>query len=252
MSISGIGGSSIDAVEQFEAQGSTIEAGSSEKVAGASTAAIVKGKTDVCVGDSCVIIDAGETGLTKGQLAAISDAFRDFIVQNPGADLTRSGTTVLGSARGSSESDQEFARVVAQFVGYNLPKGWNGDQVRTVIYVGSAAELQMPASTAGKLDRSWVKDRNPQTEYTLRLNMSWKDHATNPSGLARTMIHEYLHRKDEMGFTGGRRVTEEHRSLDEKARNLLADYGLAGGGCQSVGDSILPWIAPAYPGCAGK
>ena len=226
---------------------------STVKTAAVRDAGLYKGKVDICAAGSCVTVNTGDAGITQNQIDAFSRAFHEFIVKNPGADLTSSGTAVLSSARGGSPQDENIVRITSQFVGYNLPRGWNNDQVRTIIYAGSASQIQLPDSTAGRLDSVWSRDKTPETEYTMRLNMDWKDHRTNPSGLARTMIHEYLHRQDELGFSGGGRVTNAHQALDEKARGLLHDYGLGGSGCQSVGDSLLPMLfSPDYPGCHTK
>lgn len=252
MAIDGIGVPSTEALDQYQASDDVVNVASTEKATAVNSAEVFKGKVSICAGGSCVRVNAGETGLTQSQMDTFAHSFHDFIQKNPGADLTTSGTAVLGSMRGGSKEDENIARVTAQFVGYKLPKGWNSSEVRTILYAGSASELRMDSSTAGKMDRAWFRDRTPQTEYTMRLNMSWKDHRTNPSGLARTMIHEYLHRDDELGFSGGGLVTEEHQKLDEKARSLLHEYGLGGGGCQSAGDSWLPWVAPSYPGCESK
>jgi hypothetical protein len=84
----------------------------------------------------------------------------------------------------------------------------------------------------------------PEGMYQMILNMEWKNHRTNPSELARTMFHEWLHRRDEMGMgLGG----VGHRALDAEARRRLKAYGLGAGGCSSVGD--IPLFGPAYPGC---
>lgn len=252
MAISGIGYPAAKVLGKYQANDDVVNVKSTEKAASVNSADVLKGKINICAGASCVLVNAGDVGLTRPQVNDFARAFHAFIVKNPGADLATSGTAVFGPARSGSKEDENFARVVAQFVGYNLPKGWNSTQVRTVIYAGSASALEMPNSTAGRLDRIWVKDRTPQTEYTLKLNMGWGDHRANPSGLARTMIHEYLHREDQLGFKGGRRVTEEHQQLDATARNLLHEYGLNGGGCQAVGESIFPWVSPDYPGCGNK
>ena len=250
MSITGIDFNSVTNLESYD---DVIETGSATKASEVGEPRRVKGKTDICNGNACVRIDAGEVGLTATQIAAISRSFGDFINKNSGADLTKSGTAVITKTMKGSQDDANLVRVVAQFVGHNLPKGWNSKEARTVIYVGTAPELKVPNSTSGDFSPSWAPKRRPQIEHEIKINMGWKDHRTNPSGVARTLIHEYLHRKDELGNAGGRATTKEHLELDAEARKRLDQYGLSGGGCQPVGDeSIASWFLPYFPGCDKK
>jgi len=251
MAITGIDFNSVSSLQDYD---DVIETGSAQKASEVGTPKRVTGKTSICNGDACVRIDAGETGLTETQIATIARSFGDFIARNPGADLSKSGTAVITKTIKGSEEDANLVRVVAQFVGHNLPKGWNSEEARTVIYVGTAPELKFPNSTSGDFVPVWSLERKPQIEHEIKINMTWKDHRTNPSGIARTLIHEYLHRKDEMGNAGGRSTTPEHLKLDAEARKRLDDYGLGGGGCQPVGDeSILSgWFVPYFPGCDKK
>lgn len=194
----------------------------------------------ICADNACVFVDAGSGGMTEQGIARFSFAYRDFIRANDGLDLSPYRADVVGLDR----EDVRRVSVASQFIGYNLPNGWGN----TRIFAGSSRNVDMPGDSAGRMDRTWVRSRTPQEEYHMSINMDWGDHRINPSGLARTMIHEYLHRQDQMGMVTI--VNDQHRAIDAEARNRIMDYGLGTGGCLPVGGGFLFGLfPPTYPGC---
>ncbi|MEQ1709496.1 MAG: RHS repeat-associated core domain-containing protein [Terricaulis sp.] len=178
--------------------------------------------------------DSSDVDLTPAQIRMLAAAFREFIYLNDEADLKYRGATI---GYGFSLLDENLVRAVSQFIGANLRRGGWGD---TVIYGGN----YLGRDVAGQAH--WERQREVgRGVYSIKLNMNWGDHRTNPSGLARTMIHEYLHRRDNMGMEF--RNSPVHQAIDAEARRRLVIYGLAGGGCAPVGGH---WpFPPSYPGC---
>ena len=187
----------------------------------------------------CVQVRGGEA-LSDKDKEALASAYRDFIVKNDGADLSEHSADVIGYTK----EDAAKVRVASQFIGANLPDGWRN----TRIIAGSGDDLRMSSDTAGNTEWQKIATDDPPELYIVKINMDWGDHRTNPSGLARTMIHESLHRHDEGGWVTV--VNEKHRALDTEARNRLQDYGLGAGGCLPVGEFLWGLLPPTYPGCS--
>jgi len=99
----------------------------------------------------------------------------------------------------------------------------------------------------GDYDNDTLYWSNSSTYVTLY--MSFGQHRTNGSELARTLVHERLHFPDELGPTGGTRATADHVALDEHAKSNLRTWGLDGGGCSSVGGGFWGLILPSFTGC---
>jgi hypothetical protein len=60
------------------------------------------------------------------------------------------------------------------------------------------------------------------------------------------LTHEYLHR-DERDI---RFHTRAHRALDDRAKALIKEWGLAGMGCPALGSRTLFGLGPPfYSGC---
>ncbi|WP_133118598.1 RHS repeat-associated core domain-containing protein, partial [Paremcibacter congregatus] len=193
----------------------------------------------------CVTVETGsENKLTYRETIFVESNFSNFIWNNDNLDISENGTKVPGSP------DKKEIELVSQFVGTIFPGVWSD----TSIQDATNGQQKLDQSTAGKLDRSWVRDRDPQTGYTMRLNMNFMKGImrNNASALARTMIHEILHRDDLRGLIFGH--NDRHRSLDAEAIQMLNTHGLAGGGCPSIpgrwtGDYFFFEIGPSYPGC---
>jgi RHS repeat-associated protein len=180
---------------------------------------------------SCVGVDGdGEVAdddLTNNQASQLSTAFAGFIAANNGANLSSFGATVLRDAKpGVTGGIVAMVRAVSQFIGANLKGGWSD----TVINV-TGFEM---GDDAGRLD--YLKNAAfPNGVYVANINplQSQADHYENPTSIARTLTHEYLHRPDQYGFISG--YNDAHRALDEKAKGLIKQWGLDGMGCPAIG-----------------
>jgi hypothetical protein len=117
-----------------------------------------------------------------------------------------------------------MVRVTSQFVGANLKNGWGNTTIRI--------DERLGADNAGRLDYV-TNQSHPNGVYELLINPFFADHRTNPSSIARTLTHEYLHRPDQLGPMP--RNNEAHVTLDERAKALISRWGLAGGGCPGAG-----------------
>ena len=224
-------------------------------------------KTKICTQEgtavSCVIIRDGLDELTRlsdAQKKSFSTAFKTFI-KNASADgkkldISKYGTGVTSADFRTSKqikSDIALLNATTQFVGYNVitrkksRQNWNSVTIYSTFTGGRAKPYTqpIPASTGGEMQCGWYRDRNPQNVCSMYINMDWGDHRTNPSGLARTIIHEFLHHEKEMGAIVS--VNQKHRKLDQRARAMLREWGLADGGCKPVNESFL--FGPSYPGC---
>ncbi|MEM7042721.1 MAG: hypothetical protein AAF543_07910 [Pseudomonadota bacterium] len=187
----------------------------------------------------CVLVKGGEK-LSDDDKKAIAKAYHDFIVKNDGADISQHGAVTYGF----SDEDTAKVRVASQFIGANLPEGWRN----TRIHAGPGGEVGLPSGQAGRTDWQKLAGDPPEETYIIKINMDWGDHRTNPSGLARTMIHESMHRRDNGGWIFGH--NDAHRQLDANARAKLQEYGLGGGGCLPVGGGFWGLIPHDYPGCS--
>ncbi len=196
---------------------------------------------DISGSDSppCVQVKGGEK-LSDEDKKAIAKAYHDFIVKNDGADISQHGAVTYGF----SDEDTAKVRVASQFIGANLPEGWRN----TRIHAGPEGEVGLSSGQAGTTEWARLEGDPPEGEYIIKINMDWGDHRTNPSGLARTMIHESMHRRDNGGWIFGH--SDAHRQLDANARAKLQEYGLGGGGCSPVGGGFWGLIPPDYPGCS--
>jgi hypothetical protein len=197
------------------------------------------GMAEVCAGadDSraCVFVDGdgdGDTSdddLAEDQIQLLAEAYGGFIAANDGADLGDQGTTVSGG----SQADRSLIRAASQFVGANLPNGWQN----TRIIIKNLGEGE-----AARMDRQWT----PVDMFLLNINPGEAGHSSNPSSIARTLTHEFLHR-DNMTF---RFNTSAHRRLDDRAKALIKKWGLAGMGCPAYGSRTRFGLGPPfYSGC---
>jgi len=173
--------------------------------------------------------------LTNGQIGSLASAFRDFIVDNRGANLSRSGAAVWGEGTVTS-TQVNYVRAVSQFVGYTLG-GWRNAEI--------IVSSNLSGDTAGSTD--WWRTRLGEG-YTHRINPSFMDHAGNPSSLARTLFHEFGHRRD-MGGMVFSIDDSRHQGIDLWARRRVMQRGLGGGGCPAIGGWLWGLIPPSYPGC---
>jgi hypothetical protein len=215
---------------------------------------------------SCVLVKDGLddlTYLTDGQKKTFSTAFGTFI-RNASAngktiDVSQYGgrvTTANFINTKQAKSDLTFLHVTVQFVGYNVVnrmkslENWKSVTFYATLTGGrtSPHRQKMPGDIGAEITCGWDINRDPQDHCDVFINMDWGDHRTNPSGLARSIIHEFLHHNKEMGMITGE--NEKHRMLDQRARVLLREWGLADGGCRAVNESWL-W-GPSYPGCDPK
>jgi hypothetical protein len=193
---------------------------------------------------SCVAVDGdgdGDTAdedLTREQISQFSTAYHDFIVSNPGRDIGDEGTIVTGT-NGIGESYVSSVRVASQFVGSRLRYGWQN----TTITVGS-----IDRKTLGRLDPIYDPRTGQVKSYDLRIDPTLAGMGNNPSSTARVLTHEYLHRPDQLGPTYS--YSEQHLNIDNVARRLIKNWGLANGGCPAYGSRTwLGFGPPFYPGC---
>jgi RHS repeat-associated protein len=189
--------------------------------------------------NSCVNVDGNGDGnvrdkdLSKSQIRQFSNAYGGFIAANPNRSIGSDGLSVAGN-----NSDASTLRVATQFVGASVPSGWKNTQISINNNLGS--------STAGSTE--WFRDRTTSKDgqYSISINMGWKDHRSNPSSLARTLLHEFGHRRDQGGMHTLH--NSQHKAIDATARARVNQYGLGGMGCPPVGELIFSWF-PSYPGC---
>jgi hypothetical protein len=84
--------------------------------------------------------------------------------------------------------------------------------------------------------------------YDLIVNMEYGKNRSNPSDLARALILEFLHRRDQLGPMFS--INDAHIALDNRAKSMLMESGLGGGGCSSVGTTkIFGFEFGGYAGC---
>lgn len=133
--------------------------------------------------------------------------------------------------------DRENVRVASQFVGANLGGGWRNTEIHL--------DSSLPKSTAGRLD---TIDRGTGSVRQLLINPDFEDHRGNPSSVARTLTHEFLHRDDQLGAQG--RNNDQHIYLDNRAKALIKGWGLDGLGCPSGGERTwLGFGPPVFGPC---
>jgi len=142
---------------------------------------------------SCVTVDADLTAVQKDQLES---AFRDFILGNPGVDLSGFGKLVTGA----NAAFVAFAQAVAQFVGYAIAKSGDAALQSAWAYVRGILLLRVSNPDAGPQqlrgetffmgDARIVSDILALDFGTIKLF----DDAFSPrNNLAETIIHETLH-----------------------------------------------------------
>jgi hypothetical protein len=182
---------------------------------------------------ACVGVDGNsrDNDLSRSQTQAFSRAYGGFIANHRNADLSKQGAAVNGKS-----DDATMLRVATQFVGGALPGAFKN----TEIFINNNLDSDTAAST------DWVRygGVGPGTYYT-GVNMGWKGHRTNPSELARTLLHEVGHHRHRFGMVTLNNAL--HQRLDAAARRAVMRSGLGGMGCSAVGGY---WgYFPDYPGC---
>ena len=160
-------------------------------------------------------------------------------MRNNNRDIGGQGALVVG---GGTKDDETMVRVASQFVGANLKEGWGRLQIRIDYKIDG-----------GRLDTIWgspsTSGRLGDERYELLINMQALDHRTNPSSIARTLTHESLHRGRGFSVSG---AAPSHRALDDNAKALIKQWGLAGSGCPAAGSrtGFLGLFGPQfYSGC---
>ena len=158
---------------------------------------------------SCVGVDGNGDGnvkdndLSKSQIKAFSNAYGGFIANNNSRNISNSGLSVAGNG-----TDASTLRVATQFVGASIPGGWKNTEV--------SINNNMDSGTAGKM--GWYRNASTSRDgmYEMSVNMSFKNHRSNPSSLARTLLHEFGHRRDQGGMVTAQ--NDQHRAIDTTAR----------------------------------
>ncbi|MGA9582260.1 MAG: RHS repeat-associated core domain-containing protein [Allosphingosinicella sp.] len=192
---------------------------------------------------ACVGVDANGDGntkdndLTRGQSRSMGRAFSGFISRNRGADLSRSGARVSG-ANGATTAQVSYVRAVTQFTGHTFRGAWGDSEV--VVDGGLSADI------AG--DTIYLKSDRLGSITTHRINPNFMDHANNPSSVARTVMHEFGHRRD-LGGPVTSTGNQQHQVIDTFARNWIMSKGLGGGGCPAIGGGLWGLLPSDYPGC---
>ena len=128
-----------------------------------------------------------------------------------------------------SKEFQTYLRTASQFIGFDLEGRFPED---LVIAQGDQLSQPLSANTAGRLD-TVTNMQTGESIYIMGINLDHSNQGENASELARTMSHEYLHRDDQMGAVYP--VNDAHRAIDDRAKQMIKDNGLAKGGCSSVG-----------------
>jgi hypothetical protein len=189
--------------------------------------------------DACVGVDGNGDGdfkdkdLTSGQISQFSRAYGGFIATHDHQNISGNGAKVDGN-----DLDASTLRVATQFVGSAIPGGWRNQEIRV--------NNDLDSEEAGRT--FWERHLGgPQTgTYWTSINMGFKDHRSNPSSLARTLLHEFGHRFDQEGPVVV--LNDQHRNIDAQARWRLNHYGLGAMGCPAVGSSLFG-LFNDYPGC---
>ena len=136
---------------------------------------------------------------------------------------------------GGTEADRSLIRAASQFVGANLENGWQNNEIILT---------DLRAGEAGRLDYIHPTSQHPDGMFLLNIDPGEAGHGNNPSSVARTLTHEYLHRDAfDLYFHN-----KEHRALDDRAKAYIKKWGLAGMGCPAYGGRTLLGF-PAYSGC---
>jgi RHS repeat-associated protein len=186
---------------------------------------------------SCVTAETGTGGpISFGRATRIAESFARFIWASPVRDVSGFGLRVEG-ARGDDE--HAYFSVVSQFVGAALG-GWR-DITTLVIERGSS----ITRNEGGNFG-AYAAGRDEPWKYAIGVSLLYEN-GSNPSALARTLIHEYGHSPWEFG---GRLGESEHRQMDDWAKNMLRSLGLAGGGCPAIGRTgPFWWDTDRYTAC---
>jgi RHS repeat-associated protein len=188
---------------------------------------------------ACVGVDGNGDGnykdkdLTSGQISMFSRAFGGFIAAHDHENISGKGVKIDGN-----DHDSKMLRVTTQFVGASIPGGWRNHEINS--------SYLMDNDTAGETYYEYHVGGPAGGTYHTFINMGFKDHRSNPSSLARTILHEFGHRWDQGGLM--RDHSERHIAIDAQARWRLKHYGLDGMGCPPVGDQFFG-LWHDYPGC---
>ncbi|MED5547716.1 MAG: RHS repeat-associated core domain-containing protein [Pseudomonadota bacterium] len=192
----------------------------------------------------CVYVDGNGDGdssdddLGRRLTSLFERAFRGFIINNHGLDLSQYGADV----RGGGSDWTTMVRVVSQFVGYAYGGNtWENTTIYAFYSAGKFKAAEMEPRRSG--DDPW--------EYVVRIYEYFGEHSSNPSDVARSLFHERLHFYDAEGVMLTN--TPEHLALDARARQMLMETGLGGMGCSPVGGSgwqyLWGLLPPSVPGC---
>lgn len=200
--------------------------------------------------DACVNVDADGDGNSRDNDLSAKDSrnlgrsFSSFIANNNNRDISRFGTAVFSGDNGVTSDDVNYVRATTQFVGAGLASiglSWTGN-------IDSSITVRSGTEPAGSTDSGTRRGTGGFSEHFIYID--GYGHRANASSLARTILHEYGHRRDQGGFVVAN--NQAHQQIDALARQRLRDFGLDGGGCPSVGGIYVfgyQILAPDYPGC---
>jgi RHS repeat-associated protein len=183
--------------------------------------------------NACVYVDADGDGNSKDsdldwQLnRTLGRAFSRAIQKLDGQDIGLQGAKVnVGGLL--TENDVTLTRVTTQFLGALIPGVWSGDghgDLRVKIGFINGGDLEKYYSLMAEGSQRW---------HEIQVNSQRFEHR-NPSALARSILHGYGHHLDHMaGKSTPVFHNPEHRAIDEKAKQMLRQLGMAGSGCPAV------------------
>jgi RHS repeat-associated protein len=179
---------------------------------------------------SCVNVDGNGDGnwkdndLTRSEKSKISNAYGSFIRNNNGANLTGYSKPVQNNAADpASASDMRMTRVAAQFIGASV-RGAEARQWANVQKIWTSRDN----SLFGRNNEFIPNTRTGEAgQVVIGRRVGWFQGSiySNPSSLARVLLHEMQH--SSVGYEYDGRV-------DARAIELLRSYGLDGAGCPAL------------------
>jgi hypothetical protein len=177
--------------------------------------------------------------LTDGQINQLERAFSGFISRNNGRDLKSFGKSVIGS---ETSDNKNMVRAVTQFVGAAASDA--GGQIRQNWAEIPVVRVELPGQIRSLES---IPPWNRPAAFMAREDNSmaftgWYDGRNlfgSPSNIARLMIHETMHRRDDW-TTSPLLGPFAHQWLDQDAKSFLQQQGLAGEGC---------WAWKGFGGC---
>ncbi len=184
----------------------------------------------------CVFVDADGDGsvtdddLTSDQASAFAKSFANFIRDNAGANLRRSGLQVVDRTQSNGDL-AKMLRVSSQFVGAARDGGWGSRRTNAIITIESKAAFEEVGM--GGAPEHVLLHWNDYDKYVdeYRFSVGFRDHLLMPGNAARAIIHADLHNE----WGKGSDEKWRHFRLDHEAKLRLRDYGLANGGCTGAG-----------------